>query len=197
GSGIDGASCAARSMSPCPKPTVSVSVAGCRAISGSVSASAGSPRVSRAASSVSRRSIRSTPSRSTSSRRSRPMKVAAAGAGVSIPAWCVPWNGTVCSPCRGDSPAADGARTSAGERVVVRSGPRRSLVTPVVLVRIVPSAAVGGAGADGALGLVVLLGAGEVLHGGGEGVLGAVLELEDHLHLVPGQQRCGELHEHE
>src|SRR5699024_10229988 len=83
-------------------------------------------------------------------------------------------------PRRASPLAADGA-----EGVVVRSGPRRSLVTPVVLVRIVPSAAVGGAGADGALGLVVLLGAGEVLHGGGEGVLGAVLELEDHLHLVP------------
>ena len=75
-------------------------------------------------------------------------------------------------------------------RVVVRA-------VVVVLVGFVLPAAVGGSGAGGALRFVVLLGAGEVLHRGGEGMLGAVLELEGHLHLVAGQQGRRELHEHE
>ena len=60
-----------------PNPKVTVSLAGRRASSGSVSASAGAPDVNRAASSVHSRISRPAASRSTLGRRSRAMKVAA------------------------------------------------------------------------------------------------------------------------
>src|SRR5699024_4940705 len=107
-------------------------------------------------------------------------------------------------PLRGTRRAADAAgRAGAG------GDPGRSTVTAISVMPVVPvvvvvvvvpavrAAAVGGVGACRVLGGVVLLGAGEVLHGGGEGVLGAVLELEDQLHLVAREQGRGEVHEHE
>src|SRR5690606_32842287 len=67
----------------------------------------------------------------------------------------------------------------------------------VAVVPVVLAAAVRGAGAGRAFGLVVLLRAGEVLHRGGDDQLGAVLALQRQLHLVAGPQRGGEVHEHE
>ena len=89
---------ATRRTSSGPKPNVTVSRAGAAASSGSVSAIVARPWVRRAASSVSRRSIRSMRTRSASSRRSRARKTAWAWAGVSTPAWRGPWNGTVSVP---------------------------------------------------------------------------------------------------
>src|SRR5690606_12734568 len=84
-----------------PSPTVTVSLAGRWASSGSVSASAGRPWVSRSASAVHSLSTAVSACRGLrplSARRSSAVNSACACGGVWIPAWWTPWNGTTSAP---------------------------------------------------------------------------------------------------